>query len=144
MKIFRTAIVLGLSAASLLLLDGTLRGPAGFDLVSEARAIVGRPATPVSYAGVARRTAYRSTAYHSTAVVATTAVVASAAVASTAPVAAPPPAGQPLLEIGTAVAALPEGCEAATVNGVTYQKCGGVFYRPAYQGNTLVYVVSAP
>jgi len=44
-------------------------------LVDTAHAIVGRPATPLSYAGVARRTT-RRTVYATTAVVATTAPVA--------------------------------------------------------------------
>ena len=38
--------------------DRVLSGP-GFRLVATADAIVGRPITPVSYAGVARRTAVR-------------------------------------------------------------------------------------
>jgi hypothetical protein len=37
-------------------------------LVAPAHAIVGRPLTPVSYAGVARRTTYRAAAYTTTAV----------------------------------------------------------------------------
>ncbi len=41
-------------------------------LVEPANAIIGRPATPMSYAGVARRTT-RRTVYATTAVVATTA-----------------------------------------------------------------------
>ncbi|MBP6597142.1 MAG: hypothetical protein KA196_06480 [Arenimonas sp.] len=135
MRILRTTIILGLSAASLLLFEGVIRSSGGFDLIARAEAIVGRPATPLSYAGVARRTAYRTTAVVATTAVATTAAATSAAAA---------PAGPPVLEIGTAVASLPAGCEPATVNGVEYRKCGGVFYRPAYQGNTLVYVVSAP
>ncbi|QSQ25377.1 hypothetical protein JY651_10800 [Pyxidicoccus parkwayensis] len=38
------------------------------------------------------------------------------------------------------VTALPTGCGATTVNGITYQQCGAVRYRPYYQGETLVYV----
>lgn len=37
--------------------------PGHFALVSSAEAVVGRPLTPVSVAGVARRTAYRSAVY---------------------------------------------------------------------------------
>jgi hypothetical protein len=37
-------------------------------LVAPAHAIVGRPMSPVSYAGVARRTTYRAAAYTTTAV----------------------------------------------------------------------------
>ncbi|RKG67773.1 hypothetical protein D7V80_14830 [Corallococcus sp. CA054B] len=38
------------------------------------------------------------------------------------------------------VTTLPAGCAATTVGGVAYQQCGGVRYRPFYQGDTLVYV----
>jgi len=37
--------------------------PGHFELISSAEAIVGRPLTPMSVAGVARRTAYRSAVY---------------------------------------------------------------------------------
>jgi hypothetical protein len=37
-------------------------------VIAPAHAIVGRPMTPVSYAGVARRTTYRAAAYTTTAV----------------------------------------------------------------------------
>ena len=40
-------------------LAGLLSGSGAHGLVSEAQAIVGRPLTPVSVAGVARRTARR-------------------------------------------------------------------------------------
>ena len=43
--------------------------------------------------------------------------------------------------IGTVVNALPAGCQPETKGGVEYQNCGGVFYRAAFQGNNLVYVV---
>ncbi|MFP2896169.1 hypothetical protein [Corallococcus sp. 4LFB] len=39
------------------------------------------------------------------------------------------------------VTALPAGCVATVAGGVTYQQCGGVRYRPYYQGESLVYVV---
>jgi len=39
--------------------DFWINGPSQGSLVSEAQAIVGRPLTPVSYAGVARRTTRR-------------------------------------------------------------------------------------
>ncbi|HEX4370580.1 MAG TPA: hypothetical protein VH019_04475 [Rhizomicrobium sp.] len=53
---------------------------------SSAQAVIGRPLTPMSYAGVARRTTRREV-YATTAVVATTAAVA----ASTPVYAAPAP-----------------------------------------------------
>lgn len=42
-------------------------------LLAPAHAIIGRPATPMSYAGVARRSTYRTAAYTTTAVAASTA-----------------------------------------------------------------------
>jgi hypothetical protein len=65
-------------------------------------------------------------------------------VATTAAVASAPPPPAATLAVGTAVAALPGGCEPATIGGTAYQKCGNVYYQAAYQGNNLVYIVSAP
>ena len=145
----RKTLLLGISAIALLTLDVQPGNPHPIGFIPSAEAIIGRPATPMSYAGVARRTAFRApiamadtaAVAHTAAVVTTAAVATTAVVASSEEMAA---ASQPVLEVGTAVAALPGGCESAVVNGVSYQKCGGVYYRPAYQGNTLVYVVSAP
>ncbi len=81
-----------------------------------ALAVVGRPLTPMSYAGVARRTAYRGAAYGGAAAVGA-AAVGTAAVVGTA----------------AALSALPPGCYAGVA-------CGGVIYRPVYQGTTVVYV----
>jgi hypothetical protein len=110
-------------------------------LVRKAEAIVGRPLTPMSAAGVARRTTRR--------VVGTTAVVATTAAASAPPpstvvvVTSPPPAAPPAsaVPIGTVVQALPGGCASVVVSGADYSNCGGVFYKAAFQGNNLVYVV---
>ena len=43
--------------------------------------------------------------------------------------------------IGTVVQTLPAGCTSVVVNGVSYSDCGGAFYKAAFQGNNLVYVV---
>ena len=43
--------------------------------------------------------------------------------------------------IGTVVKTLPAGCTVVTVSGVQYQDCSGSFYKTAFQGNNLVYVV---
>jgi len=51
---FKILIVLGLTAAGLIW-NGNFHSP-GEGLITEADARIGRPATPVSYAGVARRT----------------------------------------------------------------------------------------
>ncbi len=43
--------------------------------------------------------------------------------------------------IGSVVEALPGGCKAVTVSNSQYQDCGGSFYKAAFQGNKLIYVV---
>jgi len=118
-------------------------------LISDANALIGRPLTPFSFAGVARRTAYRGAIYAGAA--ATTAAVATAAVATApvyaqpyyAPIAPPPPAGTSL-PVGTVVSALPGGCVSAPVNNIEYYLCNGTYYRASFQGNNLVYVVATP
>ena len=131
-------------------------------LVGEGRAIIGMPFTPLSFAGVARRTAYRSVAYAgaadaaaaTTAAVATTAAASEAAAnqaaanaaaaqaaAAQAAASAPPPGGVPL---GTVIYTLPPGCKSTPVNGIDYQYCNGSFWRPSFQGSQLVYVAANP
>jgi len=125
----------------------------GFTLVRSASAVVGAPLTPVSAAGVARRTTVRAasasaastsaasqqqaaTAKQQEATAQQQAATAQqqAATAQQLAAAAHPP-------IGSTVAALPAGCKPVTEGGVEYQNCGGVHYRAAFQGNNLVYVV---
>lgn len=77
---------------------------------SEARAVIGRPLTPVSYAGMARRTSRRTARR-------TSARYAAADAYATAP---------------------PAGC--APVAGGAYQCGGGTAYRPAMDGPNVVYV----
>jgi len=113
--------------------------PLALRLVLEAQAVVGAPLTPVSAAGVARRTTRRTVAATSTAAAATppqTVVVQSAP--------APAPAATGTLPIGTVVPALPAGCSTMTMGGVEYYKCGPDYYRTAYQGSNLVYVTAQP
>ena len=43
--------------------------------------------------------------------------------------------------IGTRVAVLPAGCTTVITRGITYHHCGGYYYRPYYEGTTVVYVV---
>jgi hypothetical protein len=43
--------------------------------------------------------------------------------------------------IGTVVQVLPSGCTTETQGDVQYYRCGSVYYRAAFQANTLVYVV---
>ncbi len=46
--------------------------------------------------------------------------------------------------IGHIVSALPAGCVSTPIGGVQYFNCAGVYYRPAFQSNNLVYVVTQP
>jgi hypothetical protein len=122
---------------TLLLLDVPAWLPMPDAFVGEANAIIGRPITPVSYAGVARRTSRRvvrrNVGYSS----------AAAATYTAAPAPAPAqPAGAP--PIGTVVNQLPSGCVSSPRNGIEYFNCGGVYYRPVVQGNNLVYMVQNP
>jgi hypothetical protein len=104
--------------------------PLGLQLVQEAEAVMGRQ----------RRTRRRGLAVGYSAGQASGAAAATAAPAP----AAPAPAAVSALPIGTIVSALPSGCSAITMSGVQYNNCGGVYYRSAFQGNNLVYVVSQP
>jgi len=128
--------------------------PSRVVFVREAKAIIGLPFTPFSFAGVARRTAFRRAAWATTAAVATSAAVAGAAAAgayAAAPpppppvvVVTPPPAPAPTVvgvPIGTVVHVLPAGCTSVVVGGVDYSDCTGAFYKAAFSGNNLVYVV---
>jgi hypothetical protein len=61
-KIIRVSLLTGFAVATGaagLLWSGDLLPSRGTSLMSEAHAIIGRPLTPVSYAGVARRTVRR-------------------------------------------------------------------------------------
>ena len=47
--------------------------------------------------------------------------------------------------VGTRVATLPSECTTVVTDDVTYHHCGGVYYRPYYEGTRVVYmVVDAP
>lgn len=120
------ALVVAAALPLLYLADASPDAAQGLTLLREARAVVGAPATPMSVAGVARRTTAR-------AAVASTSATAQQQAAAARPAGAPP--------AGAVVNALPAGCKAETRNGVEYQNCGGVYYRAAFQGNSLVYVV---
>lgn len=128
--------------------------------ISNAHAVVGAPATPMSVAGVARRTTVRTAAATSAASqqqAATAqqqqataqqqqataqqqqATAQQQAATAQQQAAAARPAGSP--PAGTVVNALPAGCKPEIKGGVEYQNCGGVLYRSGFSGNNLVYVV---
>jgi hypothetical protein len=44
---------------------------------------------------------------------------------------------------GSRVYALPPSCALSPYGGINYYGCGGVWYRPAYEGDTVVYTVVA-
>jgi len=134
----RKAMVMVALLPLLYLADAPREAPGGLTLVRDAHAVVGRPATPVSVAGVARRTTRRTVAATTTADAATPAAAPAPAAAQPQQVAAMRPAGAPA--VGTVISALPAGCTPETRNNVEYQNCGGVMYRSAFQGNNLVYV----
>jgi hypothetical protein len=156
----RTTLVKAVAVAAALpmlyLADVAPDGPFGWTLMRDAHAVVGAPATPMSVAGVARRTTVRAAS--ATAATAATsqqqaataqqqqataqqqaATAQQQAATAQQQAAAARPAGAPA--IGTVVNALPAGCRPETKGGIEYQNCGGVFYRSAFQGNNLVYVV---
>jgi nucleoid-associated protein YgaU len=152
-RLFHT---IGAVALAAMLYLGTA-GDDGLVLLPEAHAIVGAPLTPVSVAGVARRTTRRVVAVEATAAAAATTTAQQqqavaqqqaataqqqAAVAQQQAAVAQQQAGAPA--VGSIVTTLPPGCTQSTKNGVAYQECGGVFYRAAFQGNNLVYVVTQP
>ena len=153
-------------ALPLLCLGGVAAdAPAGLTLLQEAHAVVGAPLTPVSVAGVARRTTRRVVVAETSATQAAAASTAAtqqqqaataqqqsataqqqsataqqqAATAQQQAAAAARPAGAPAS--GAVVTALPAGCKPEVRDGVEYQNCGGVYYRAAFQGSNLVYVV---
>ena len=107
--------------------------------VADAEAVVGRPLTPVSVGGVARRTTRRTVAYTSSANAA--AAEQQTAAAQQQAAAAEQQAAANRLPPGTVVTALPSGCQSTTVDGISLFNCGGVMYKPSFQSNNLVYVV---
>ncbi len=160
-RILKTLVV-GAVLPVLYLTDAAHDAPFGLTLVRDAQAIVGAPLTPLSVAGVARRTTRRVVAVETTAAAAATATATAEQQAATAQqqqtvaqqqaataqqqaataqqqaaaVATPP--------LGSVVSALPAGCTPVTQGGVAYQKCGTVYYRAGFQGSNLIYIVVQP
>jgi predicted lipid-binding transport protein (Tim44 family) len=134
--------------------------------VGNAEAIIGMPWTPLSFAGVARRSMYREAAYSAAAMnvaaanaaaanyayanaaaaqaAAANTAAAQAAAANAAAAAANAQRAAAALPIGSTVPYLPPGCTSTVIGGVNYFNCGGVFYRAGFEGNNVVYIVSQP
>jgi len=110
-------------------------------LVPEAEAVL----------GVRRRTHRRTAVVAYSAGAATASAASNSAAAqqqavpppqqSVPPPQQPPPQMDSAVPVGTIVETLPGTCTPVTVGNVQYQECGGSFYRTAFQGNSLVYVV---
>ena len=166
MKTFLIGIALTVALFFLLVANFQSDSPLRFGFVGDAQAIIGMPWTPLSFAGVARRTMYREAAWNAAAynVAATNAATAnmayanaaaaqaaaanaSAAQAAAANAAAAASAAQraaAALPIGTTVPYLPPNCTSSVINGTNYFNCNGVYYKAGFQGNNVVYIVSTP
>lgn len=113
--------------------------------MTEAEAVAGRQrrtrrrGLAVGYSAGAASGAAAATA-------ATSAAAAPAAAPAPAPAPAPVPVTQPVgaPPIGSIATTLPAGCVTSPQGGIQYFNCNGVYYRTAFQGNNLVYVVSQP
>jgi hypothetical protein len=166
MKRFLMPIVLTASLVLMSVADFLPESPLRVGLVKNAEAIIGMPWTPMSFAGVARRSMYREAAYGAVAAnaaamnaaaanaayanaaaaqaAAANAAAAQAAASQAAAAAAAAHAAASALPIGTIVPSLPPGCTSTVIGGVNYFNCAGVYYRAGFQGNNIVYIVSAP
>ena len=165
----KTTDLLGSIVIAALLLGAGLTSPPGF-FVAPAEAIIGRPMTPMSGAGVARRTTRRTV--YGAAAVTSTAVASSNAAAwdsaayqqqaaqaqmdaaqaqqqaaeaqQQAALATQQAAqAQQALPLGSVLPSLPSGCESASVGGQSYFTCGGNWYRPVMQNGNIAYSVVA-
>ena len=168
MKKFLMPLVLTASVLCIPIANFQPDSPIRLSFVRNAEAIIGMPRTPLSVAGVARRSMYREAAVVSTVAVtsaaaanaaaanmaaanaaaaqaaASNAAAAQAAAANAAAAAAAAQQAAAGLPVGAMVPSLPPGCASTVINGVNYFQCGAVYYRAGFQGNQVVYVVSAP
>jgi hypothetical protein len=140
--------------------------PFKFGFVGDAQAIIGMPWTPLSFAGVARRSMYRAAVYNTAAInaasynaaaanyayanaaqaqaAAANAAAAQAAAANAAASAAAAQKAAAALPIGSTVPYLPPNCSSTVISGANYFNCNGVYYKPSFEGNHIIYVVSQP
>ena len=165
----KTTDLTGSIVIAALLLGAGLTSLPGF-FVAPAEAVIGRPLTPVSMAGVARRTT-RRTVYGTAAVTSTAVASSNAAAANSAAyqqqaaqaqmdaaqaqqqaAAAQQQAAlatqqaaqaQQALPLGSVLPSLPSGCQSASVGGQSYFTCGGNWYRPVMQNGNIAYSVVA-
>ncbi len=95
----------------LLMIEFVWTPPFGNVFIKNAEAVVGRPATPGSVAGTARRVRRRTVRR---------------------------------VAVGTKVTVVPAGCQSVIKYGTKYELCDGVYYKPYYEENDVVYVVEDP
>jgi len=156
-----------LAGSLILLIAGfPAQSPLHLGFVGNADAIIGMPWTPFSFAGVARRSMYRQAVYGAAAAnaaaanaaaanyayanaaaaqtAAANAAAAQAAAANAAAAAAAAHAAASALPIGSTVPYLPPNCNSTVISGTNYFNCSGVYYKPGFEGNHIVYIVSQP
>jgi hypothetical protein len=166
MKAILMRIILTLSLLFFLVADFPSQSPWGLGLIRNAEAIIGLPFTPFSFAGMARRSMYRhavwdaaaanaaaaNMAYANAAAANSAAANASAANAAAAQAAASNAAASAaaaqraasVLPIGSTVPYLPPNCTSTVIHGASYFNCNGTYYKAGFEGNHIVYIVSAP
>ena len=166
MKAFLMTLGVTVSLLFLLVVNFLPDSRLKLSLVGNAEAIIGMPWTPLSVAGVARRSMYREAVYGAAAAnaaaanaaaanyaaanaaaaqaAAANAAAAQAAAANAAAAAAAAQRANAGLPIGSTVPYLPPNCNSTVINGQNYFNCNGVFYRAGFQGNQVVYIVSQP
>ena len=165
MKRLSLSILLAL-ALLLFIAEFVAQSPLKFGFVGDAQAIIGMPWTPLSFAGVARRSMYRAAVYNAAAVnaasynaaaanyayanaaqaqaAAAKAAAAQAEASSAAAAAAAAQKAAAALPIGSTVPYLPPNCSSTVISGANYFNCNGVYYKPSFEGNHIIYVVSQP
>jgi len=137
MKTLLTTAIIGICLALLAIVGVPTESPLSqisMQLIPEAHAVFG-----------VRRRAVRRGVIIGSSMAAGSAAAATAAPApapTPAPAATAQPAGAP--PIGSIVSTIPAGCVTSPKGGVEYYNCDGVYYRTAFQGNNLVYVVTQP
>jgi hypothetical protein len=166
MKAIVTSILMTVFLLIFLVADFQPKSSLGLGSVRNAEAIIGMPWTPLSFAGVARRSMYRQAVWNAAAVnaaaanaaaanmaaanaaaaqaAAANAAAAQASAANAAAAAAAAQRAAAALPIGSTVPYLPPNCNSTLINGTNYFNCGGVYYKAGFEGNNVVYIVSAP
>ena len=165
MKRLWLAIALAVPAL-LFIAEFAPQSPFKLGLIGDAQAIIGMPWTPLSFAGMARRSMYRQAVWSAAATnvavanaaaanyaaanayqaqaAAANAAAAQAAAANAAAAAAAAQRAAASLPIGSTVPYLPPNCSSTVISGANYFNCGGVYYKPGFEGDHIVYIVSQP